>query len=227
MKILIVGGSRGYTKPFTQLGEVILEDSKFIANPSSFDLLVFTGGEDVCPAMYGQSSPKHLCSYNLKRDIYEQKLYELAISNNIKMTGICRGSQFLNAMSGGTIMHHIENHGTDHIIETIDGNIIEVTSTHHQMCIPGKKGYIMAWSSSKRSEVYYGDKDKQINYTGKEVESIYYPENNIFAVQFHPEYMNTTSKGFLWYREAVYNLLHMTEKEFKNKYLNKKLESVV
>jgi len=227
MKILIVGGSRGYAKPFMQLGDIVLDETEFITDPSSFNLLVFTGGEDICPAMYGQSSPKQLCSYNLKRDISEQNLYELARNNGIKMTGICRGSQFLNVMAGGTIMHHIDHHGTNHLMDTVDGNTVEVTSTHHQMCIPAKHGYIMAWSSQKRSKVYYGDKDEQVDYIGKEVESIYYPDEGIFAVQFHPEYMNEKSAGFLWYREAVYNLLHMSEEEFKNNYLNKELKTAV
>ena len=225
MNILIVGGAGSYKNPFLQLGNVIEDDKAFLNDPEKFDLVVFTGGEDVCPAMYGHTSPKNFCSYNVKRDIYEQQFYELALNNNIPMTGICRGSQFLNAMAGGTLMHHISHHGVNHMIETIDGHIMEVTSTHHQMCVPAKHGHIMAWSSVKRSTVYYGDKDEKVDYFGKEVEGIYYPKENIFAVQFHPEYMNPKSSGFLWYREGVYNLLHLSKEEFTKRYLINKVQA--
>ena len=225
MNILIVGGSGGYKNPFLQLGNIIEDDDAFLKDPENFDLLVFTGGEDVCPAMYGHTSPKHFCAYNVKRDIYEQQFYELALSKNIPMTGICRGSQFLNVMAGGTLMHHITNHGSSHTIETIDGDIMEVTSTHHQMCLPAKNGHIVAWSSNKRSTVYYGDKDEKVDYTGKEVEGVYYPDKNIFAVQFHPEYMKPKSPGFLWYREGVYNLLHLSKEEFVKRYFTTKVQA--
>ena len=76
MNILIVGGAGSYKNPFLQLGNIIEDDEAFLEEPEKFDLVVFTGGEDVCPAMYGHTSPKNLCSYNIKRDIYEQKFYE-------------------------------------------------------------------------------------------------------------------------------------------------------
>ena len=225
MKILIVGWG-GYEHPFMGLGEISTDEKEFEKHPEKFKLVVFTGGEDVCPAMYGETSPKNLCGYNINRDIREQALYEIARDNNIKMTGICRGSQFLNVMAGGTLMHHIDHHGTNHDMETIDGELIRVTSTHHQMCIPAKHGFITAWSALRRSKVYYGDKDQLVNYEGREVEGIYYPEENILAVQYHPEYMDKDSRGFLWYRETIFNFLDMSTEEFQARYFNKTLENL-
>ncbi len=227
MKILIVGGYDGYETPFVGLGDITFDEDEFLAAPEDFGLLVFAGGEDVNPAFYGHTSPKHMCGYNTRRDVAEKELYDIAAKYNIKMTGICRGSQFLNVMAGGVMMHHITNHGVSHLMTTIDGKDIQVTSTHHQMCMPAQHGHIMAWSSERRSTVYYGDKDEQVKYTGREVESIYYPKENIFAVQFHPEYMNRESAGFNWYRSTVVDFLQLSEEEFTKKYLTKSLEATV
>ena len=218
MRILIVGGYSGYETPFIELGEVTFNEALFMAKPEAFDLVVFAGGEDVCPDFYGHTSPKRFCGYNIHRDIAEQRIFEVALKNNVRMTGICRGSQFLNVMAGGTLMHHIGRHGQDHTITTIDGRTMTVTSTHHQMCLPAPHGFVVAWSTERRSNVYYGDKDELVSYDGPEVEGIFYPKERIFAVQFHPEYMRRSSDGFLWYQSKISDFLSMSGASFLKAY---------
>lgn len=222
-KLILLVAGYGYEKPFKQMGELVEDIDLFMQSPEKFKLVVFTGGEDVHPAMYGHTSPKGLCYFNAARDVKEQIIYEFAKDNNIPMTGICRGSQFLNVMAGGTLMHHIDHHGTMHYIETIDGTVMKVTSTHHQMCVPAEDGFVVAWSETKRSERYFGDKDVEVAYDGKEVEAIYYPDKKIFAVQYHPEYMDDKSMGLTWYRQAVHDLVHFTTAEFKRKYFKQQM----
>ena len=176
---------------------LVFDIEEFMRRPEEFKLILFTGGEDVSPSLYGHTSPKHLCGYNSLRDAMEMPIFETAVSYGIPMTGICRGSQFLNVLCGGGLLHHITNHGYNHTIATTTTNeLLDVTSTHHQMSIPGPKGHIVAWSAEKRSTVYIGDKDEEVQYNGPEVEGIYYPEFKVFAVQYHPEYMNKKSKGY-------------------------------
>lgn len=220
-KVLVVSGNASYVSLASNFGEVVTNVKEFNNNPGDFKLVMFTGGADVCPSFYNHSSPKNFCSYNIGRDLAEEGIFVTALENDISMTGICRGSQFLNVMCGGWLMHHITGHSVNHKIETSTGHSFEATSTHHQMCIPNEDGFILGWSKYKHSKYYFGNKDEQIDYEGKEVESIYYPDKKVFAVQYHPEYMNPISDAYRWYKNGVIDLLTLSSIAFKNKYIGK------
>ena len=223
-KILVVNG-KGYAeavRDLDQIAEFVFNPQEFLDDPSNFILVMFTGGSDVSPSLYGHTSPNQVCSTNPARDVEEIPIFELALENNIPMTGICRGSQFLNVMCGGIMVHHLDNHsfGSHHTMcaNTLNADF-EVTSTHHQMSIPSKEGNIVGWSSPKLATIFLGDKDKPFDYKGPEVESIYYPKHKVFAVQYHPEYMPKKSVGYKWYNQGVKDLLNLTTKEFTKKYV--------
>ncbi|MBV5347484.1 gamma-glutamyl-gamma-aminobutyrate hydrolase family protein [bacterium] len=220
-KVLVIDGWGSYVKLMSSIGEVVTDTKEFLKNPGDFKLVLFTGGEDVCPSLYKHTSPKNMCHYNITRDIIEEEIYVCALENDIPMTGICRGSQFLNVMCGGVLMHHITGHGENHVMETLTGHKINVTSTHHQMCVPNTNGFVLAWSAKRRSKFYFGDKDLQIDYDGPEVESVYYPANKVFAVQYHPEYMPQDCDAVKWYLGGVNDLLNMSEAAFKAKYIGR------
>jgi gamma-glutamyl-gamma-aminobutyrate hydrolase PuuD len=226
-KILVVNGNY-YANAIEGLGEFVFDIDEFFEKPEDFKLVMFTGGEDVSPSLYGHTSPNHVCGYNTARDAEEIPIFEKALKFGIPMTGICRGSQLLNVLSGGVMMHHITNHslgGTHTMSVTNSTDIIEVTSTHHQMSVPSNQGFILGWSTAKRSTVYIGDKDEEVTYDGQEVEAIYYPHTKVFAVQYHPEYMNENSTGYKWYKQGVEDLLTLTEDEFKSKYVKPMLKT--
>jgi len=214
---LIVAG-HGYERALAGLGECVHDTADFLENPDSYKLILFSGGEDVSPELYGHTSPKRFCGSNKSRDDREQIIFELALDFGIPMVGICRGSQFLNVMSGGTMIHHLDQHGYSHTMRTSDGVLMDVTSTHHQMNVPSNAGHVLAWSDEKRSDKYYGDKDLPFDYTGPEVEAIYYPETKVFAVQYHPEYMEKDSEGFGWFRTGALDIMTLSEAAFKAKY---------
>ena len=216
--VLVVHADDYYNKLAANFGEVTNDVGFFSKNTDKFKLVMFTGGEDVCPAFYNHSSPKKYCGYNIGRDLAEKEVFITALEYNIPMTGICRGSQFLNVMSGGWLMHHITNHGFTHEMTTLLGETFQVTSTHHQMCVPSTDGFIIGFAAEKRSKIYIGDSDLPVDYTGPETEAIYYPNNQIFAVQYHPEYMNENSAAYLWYKNGVQDLLTLSEAAFKVKY---------
>ena len=146
--ILVVDDYDGQYGPFWAHlgGEVITDPAVLFANPGSIKLVCFTGGEDVSPDLYGHQD---LGSHNSKeRDEQEVLIFEQAKKHKIPMTGICRGSQFLNVMCGGTMVQHLkQSHGGgEHRCETIDGKTFQVTSSHHQMSVPGEGGEVLAWS---------------------------------------------------------------------------------
>ena len=66
------------------------------------DGLLFTGGHDVNPALYG-ASPHPTTVWNTARDRLEQALFALAYERDLPIFGICRGIQLINVMMGGTL----------------------------------------------------------------------------------------------------------------------------
>jgi gamma-glutamyl-gamma-aminobutyrate hydrolase PuuD len=153
-------------------------------NNPDFDFLCFTGGEDVSPELYGQR-PHPTTGCNYARDKYEREIFEEY--PDIPKIGICRGSQFLNVMCGGTLWQNVNNHGRSHyLFDARTGEKVLVTSTHHQMMVPTKGAQLLAYAQeSTRRET-----DLLIDTTPDhfDVESVFYPKYNTFCYQPHPEY---------------------------------------
>lgn len=202
MNINVIGGA-DYGVPFHEFGEVrytkyadIITRGGISYPPYHNDnLLVFTGGADVSPHLYGER-PHPRTSSNNDRDIKEIAAYRKALCLGMPMVGICRGSQFLNVMNGGKIyQHQMEHAGPNHTILTSDGDAIEVTSTHHQISIPTPQARILAVAN----ELPHPELE--------EVEVFYYPLTKCLCVQYHPEYMPKDSEGYLYFTNLVTLLL--------------------
>lgn len=224
--ILVVNG-KTYAKSIENLGNMVFNFDKFLREPKTFKLVLFTGGEDVDPSFYGETSPRGFCHSNILRDRKERLVFKRALRENIKMTGICRGIQFLNVMAGGKLLHHIDGHamwGVHDFACSKDSVIRKVNSLHHQMVIPPPHGYIIGWCPTKLSEYYVGDKDRIVRWPGPEVESLYLPRIKACGVQWHPEMMSPNSDGFKFYNEMVADFLDMSTKEFSNKYTGREKE---
>ena len=67
------------------------------------DGFLFTGGQDVDPALYGQAPDPAMEEVCPARDGMETALLRLALERDRPVLGICRGLQFLNAALGGTL----------------------------------------------------------------------------------------------------------------------------
>ena len=66
------------------------------------DGFLFTGGQDVDPALYGEEN-RACGTLSHERDELEAALLPLALAADKPVLGICRGLQFLNAHLGGTL----------------------------------------------------------------------------------------------------------------------------
>lgn len=197
-----------YGRFWANLGDVVRDRDLFMSRPQDFDLVCFTGGEDVSPELYGH---ENLSSGNSpRRDAKEQVTYDLAAEYKIPMTGICRGSQFLNVQAGGTMIQDLHSHGGGrHTMLIEGGDRFEVTSSHHQMSILGENGTLLGWAEEfgqiERCS-YDGDlrdacrkasllvDDEQFLIT----EAFAYPDLNIFAVQHHPEWQKIDEETPQW-----------------------------
>lgn len=150
------------------------------------EVLVFTGGSDVSPYLYGEE-PHASTITNSERDLEEVKIFKE--NKNVLKIGICRGSQFLTVMSGGKLFQHINNHQGIHEIETSSGEKYMMPSTHHQMMDPSEaKHNLIAWTPN-RSSFYEGSDNQKLKPLEVDPEIVYYPETNSLCIQGHPEYL--------------------------------------
>ena len=159
-----------------------------------------------------------LSFHNIHRDIYEQRIFNFCIANNVKMTGICRGFQFLNVFAGGRMYQHITNHGicgTHLAYFDTTGDSLPVTSTHHQLVkLPGN-AIPIAWADPKLSDVYMdADCEEHINIKDREIEAAIFPTHNIFGVQFHPEFMDADEPGRIYYELLINRFLKYDMQKF-------------
>ena len=228
-RILIINDGQDCGAPygplFHSLGEVCHDKAALKLTPFSFKLMVFTGGADVSPELYGDTSPERICRANPERDREEEKLFKFGQQRGIKMIGICRGMQFLNIMTGGKMMHDITGHASGaHKVAVKSCTEPFVTNTyHHQMCVPHKSTHILAWSHVRLSSCYIGDEDATVNYRGPEVEAIYMPWLKAVGVQWHPEVSMQSND---WFNHLLRDLLDKVPLEFKRKYLGPEYLSI-
>jgi putative glutamine amidotransferase len=83
---------------------------KNAAETENCDGIVFSGGEDLHPALYGK--PEYVNTYGLKeiipaRDQFEYEVIEKALDKKLPVLGICRGLQLINVYLGGTLFPDI------------------------------------------------------------------------------------------------------------------------
>lgn len=187
-KVYVVGEAKHYADFITGVS--------LVENIEDADIVVFTGGEDVDPSMYG--AKKHPQTYsNLQRDLYEKEMFE-KINPNQLVVGICRGSQYLCVLNGGKLVQHCTGHGIFGTHSILCGDTVyEITSTHHQMQYPfnlNDEDYtLIGISYTRRSLSYEGDGISGIDVVYKgEPEIVLYHKKEMprcLAIQGHPEYM--------------------------------------
>lgn len=169
------------------------------------DIFVFTGGEDINPALYGEE-PHSSVSFSDFRDRRELDAYSTIPADVLKF-GICRGGQLLNVLNGGKLYQHVDGHHGNHLIKDTKTNALMMSnSIHHQMMIPGPGAVILATANMSTFRINaHGDLLRERNDfdTYSDPEVIWYPKTNSLCVQGHPEYPNCP----IVFREFVFDLL--------------------
>jgi gamma-glutamyl-gamma-aminobutyrate hydrolase PuuD len=118
----------------------------------ALDGLIFSGGSDLDPELYGQEAHAETSGVVRNRDTAELALLEAALERDMPVLAICRGSQVLNVARGGDLVQHLpdvvgdEKHKhtpgefADHDVSVEDGSRLAsvlgerapVKSHHHQ-----------------------------------------------------------------------------------------------
>lgn len=183
------GGDQGMTALMEGWG------MEAVTDPMDADIVVFNGGADIGTEIYGerpafQGVPRRMSP----RDVDEISLYD-KIKGDKFVVGICRGSQLLNCLNGGTLWQHVTNHNRSHqITDTITGVRYTATSTHHQMMRPNlKTGQVIA-VADEATEKYAEDAMYPNGITSfpddhADTEIVWYPKTRTLCVQGHPEYV--------------------------------------
>jgi putative glutamine amidotransferase len=71
------------------------------------DGLIFSGGSDLDPELYGETAHEETVGVVRERDDFELRLIHAALVKDVPLLAICRGSQVLNVALGGGIEQHV------------------------------------------------------------------------------------------------------------------------
>lgn len=152
------------------------------------DLVVFTGGADVSPELYGEE-PHATTRPFRSRDEIDIKAFLECIELGVPMLGICRGAQLGHVGHGGVLYQDVDNHNGAHSIWDVNRKktIDRTSSSHHQMCRIVDNGMELIATATESKERWLSKSQKE---TGKnaDVEAFFYKDTCFIGLQGHPEY---------------------------------------
>lgn len=188
----------------------------------TLDGLLVAGGGDVDPARYGEEAIPACGEPDAQRDAFELTIIPLALKRQMPIFGICRGIQVLCVAMGGTLYQDIEEQcrierakheqpapynvpiHTVHFEPNgffaglVGANSMPANSMHHQAIKdPGDQLVIEGRTEDGIIEAVRGAQS-----------------DDVFAVQFHPEYLSEESAyaarlfGCLVEKAARYRAAH-------------------
>jgi len=153
------------------------------------DGILFTGGEDVDPRIYGEEKVNDTVTVTPARDSLELRLFAAAKEKKIPIIGICRGIQLINVALSGSLWQDIPSQcpesvthsaGAKHAVTTAENSVFRslfgaafsTNSYHHQSVkAPGTGLRVTA---------------KAVDGT---IEAVEHETLPIWATQWHPERM--------------------------------------
>lgn len=168
-----------FQQAFEQEIEIIPPNSK-LEKIHEYDLIIFSGGEDIDSRIYGESIT-YTRGINRKRDEIELEILAKALALDVKVFGVCRGHQLINAKLGGRLIQDLFmgqkpslHHSSPHSLSKVHPDVFlkdinTVNSLHHQGVIQAGKHLQVTSTHRKIIESTIG--------------------KNVYTVQFHPEFM--------------------------------------
>lgn len=211
-KVFVVGSSfmHYFKEMYEGRGFELVDEMK------KADIVQFTGGADISPSIYNQHEHPTV-GVSPGRDAEEKDAYAEAQELGKFCAGVCRGGQLLNALNGGSMYQHVDNHGihgTHGMVDVSTNAIIPVSSVHHQMMILGDKGTLLGKAETmrsryKRNMTLLGERvEERVDIDQEvEVEACYYPETRSFCYQPHPEFVSNDHPCQQWYFDKLEQLL--------------------
>ncbi|MGH7196124.1 MAG: gamma-glutamyl-gamma-aminobutyrate hydrolase family protein [Candidatus Saccharimonadales bacterium] len=106
----------------------------------NLDGLLFAGGNDIDPRLYGEEPMTQTVDVSPKRDTSEFNLMRWTLRDKKPILAICRGMQLLNIVCGGTLYQHLASQmpsAEDHELSSHKKNVEHIT--HHLKVDPSSK----------------------------------------------------------------------------------------
>jgi putative glutamine amidotransferase len=137
------------------------------------DAIVFAGGADLDPGLYGEEPHPETIGTRPERDAAEVPLMKAALERDLPLLGVCRGMQLMSVVCGGSLVQHLpdvvghERHRPSpgvyglHAVRleqgsraaAILGETVSVPSYHHQgLDSPGSLS-VTGWADDGSPEV--------------------------------------------------------------------------
>lgn len=137
------------------------------------DAVVFAGGADLDPGLYGQEPHPETSGVRPERDAAEVPLMRAALDRDVPVLGICRGLQVMAVVRGGSLTQHLpdvvghERHrpapgvyGLHEVrlapgsrAHSILGDAVSVPSYHHQGLDAAGSLTVTGWADDDTPEV--------------------------------------------------------------------------
>lgn len=200
MRAHVIGPDYSVSSVFHEYG------FNMVLSPKDADVIVWTGGEDINPALY--NARPHPTSYWSERDNKEVEIYKAFENSGRVFAGICRGAQLFSAMNGGTLYQNVDKHRSgihECTYVTEDGSLEEghqVTSVHHQMINPyGSPNKFEVWGHTRKATYRDSELVERAPITNEDhpdIELIFWPETRCFGFQGHPEYRHKPSSDLFF-----------------------------
>lgn len=169
------------------------------------DGVIFTGGEDISPFLYGEEAIFETNELNIKRDRSEYKFMEKVFERKIPSFAICRGMQLANIVKGGNLYQDIPSQKSDAIIHLPNiTNPGDFKKQYHSIEIEEGSHLAKVLGTSHIVNTYHHQGIKElapcfeITAQAKDgiIEGIETKDDHFFiGVQFHPEFTED-SDGF-------------------------------
>lgn len=170
------------------------------------DIVIFQGGTDLDPKLYGRPAHPRTDSPDIKRDRMELALYRELDPKQYKI-GICRGAQFLNVVNGGSLWQHVEGHRQQHILTYVSETNLQraynVSSTHHQMMIVPTNHDCEVWGYARESKTREFPNEKVVKVSQDRLydpEIVFFKKTLCLAFQPHPEYYEPKQTKEVFFR---------------------------
>lgn len=152
------------------------------------DGILFTGGVDINPKLYGEEVDEKCGEIADVRDDFEVRLMEVVGQYDIPVFGICRGIQSLNVLCGGSLHQHIDcHHSVRHDVDITEGTRLHAilgktkinTNSFHHQCVKAIAPGLVITAHAEDGTV----------------EAIERPGDRFFVgVQWHPELLSANEE---------------------------------
>ncbi len=166
------------------------------------DGFLFTGGQDVAPALYEEKDTTGSVICSLERDKLETLLLKKALQTDKSILGICRGLQFLNVFLGGTLWQDLPSQLSSDIVhrqgKPYNAPTHQVKLKSDLRTLLGKETIDVNTLHHQAVKDLSGDLIPMAVAPDGIIEAAQMPSRHfIWAVQWHPEYMFKTDSDSL------------------------------